>query len=245
MFCLSSGSLYPYGLNRVFEIAKETGFKGLEIVMNQGYDSSDASYLQELSQKNALPIVALKTPTEGNSPKKIEQALKIAGQIKIPIITVRSPLFTDFKFTQWFKTELPKLQKNTNIKIAVENVPYEKGGFLPKYAMRNLEDLRRFDHLCLDTSHIVTQKLNLLKVYGVVHKRIALVHLSNYNNNQHHQLLKDGIVPLESFLTKLKADEFAEPVILKVTPEALGGDDLNLVKTNLKAQIAFYDKYFA
>ena len=219
------------------------GFDGLEIAMNDTYDTFDAAYLQHLSGEYGVKIVALKTPVEGNSPQKIELALKIAKETSIPIVVVRPPLFTDFKFTQWFKSELPKIQKDIKTKIAVENVPAEKGKLLPKFAVKNIEDLRRFDHVCLDTSHLVTQKLNLLKVYGVVHKRLALVHLSNYNEG-HHQLLNEGIVPLESFLTKLRNDEFNEPIVLKVTPEALGGNDLVKVKETLKAQMAFYEKYF-
>jgi sugar phosphate isomerase/epimerase len=244
MFCLSTGSLCLFGLNRIFEIAKETGFGGLEVVLSESYDTYDAAYLQKLSTEHNLPIVSLKVPSFMNTIPRIELAIKLADQLKVPTVVVCSPLFTDFRFTQWFKTELPKIQKNVSFKIAVENVPAEGGSFIPKYALRNIEDLRRFDWLCLDTSYLVTQRLNLLKVYGVIHKRLALVHISNYNDNKHHQLLGEGIVPLESFLTKIKADKFDAPIILKLTPEALGGNDLEKVKENLKKSITFYEKYF-
>lgn len=243
MFILSSGCLYKYGLNRIFEFAKDAGFEGVEIVMNEIFDTRDADYINKLQEHFAMPVVAM-TLLSITSSKKVKVAIDVAQAIKAPTVILRSPLFTDFKLAQWFKNELPKLQKKTNIQLAVENTPAGKGFFLPQFALRNIEELRRFEYLCLDTSHLVTQKLSLLRVYKLIHKRLVHVHISNFNAGKEHQFLDEGEVPLESFLTHLKRDGFDKPISLKVTPEVLGGNDASEVAKRLKKARDFYEEYY-
>ena len=46
MFVLATGTIHRYGLNRIFEIAKELEFEGIEIFMNEVYDTYDKEYLK-------------------------------------------------------------------------------------------------------------------------------------------------------------------------------------------------------
>jgi len=58
MITLSTGSLYPYSLSRIFEIAYKAGFQGVELLLrnqndNAYLDSWDVVYLKEL-EKNII-----------------------------------------------------------------------------------------------------------------------------------------------------------------------------------------------
>ena len=50
MIALSTGSLYSYGLARTFELAKETGFDGVELMVDHRWDARQADYLKPASR---------------------------------------------------------------------------------------------------------------------------------------------------------------------------------------------------
>lgn len=243
MLVLSTGSLYRYGLNRIFEFTKEAGYDAIEIVLNDIYDTRDGNYIKGLMKDYDLPVAAITMPVN-NSPNKVHFAVELAEQLESDVVTLRPPLFTDFKFTQWFKNNLPKMQNETKTQIAVENVPAGRGFFLPQFSLRNIEDLKRFTHTSLDTSHLVTQKLHLLKVYEMIKRRLSYVHLSNWHKGDEHHMLDEGLLPLESFLTHLKRDGYDGPISIKLNLRAMGAGDNDAVRRNLQKCKKFYERYY-
>jgi hypothetical protein len=53
-----------------------------------------------------------------------------------------------------------------------------------------------------------------------------------------------GILPLESFLAKLKSTDYKGAISLKVKPEYLEAGNDKAVLKNLKECLAFCEKYF-
>jgi len=106
MLTLSSGSLYKYGLARIFAIAKEFDFEAIELVINPDcYDTYHEDYLRELINSTGIPIVGIATPVVTSKAKTIRNALTLAENLNIPNLIVRPPFFTDFRFTSWFKNQ--------------------------------------------------------------------------------------------------------------------------------------------
>jgi len=245
MLTLSTGSLYKYGLTRIFDLAKEFGYEAIELVINSDcYDTYQESYLKEVIKNSQIPIVGLSTPVSTSKAKTIRNALKLAEKLSIPNLIVRPPFFTDFRFTSWFKRELPKIQNKTKVNIAVVNVPAGKSFILPKFALGNINELKRYNHVCLDTSHLVSRKIDLMRVYQLFKSRLSFIHLSNWHKNNEHWMVNEGILPLESFLTKLAKDGYQGPIAVKLNLENMGGDDLTVVRKQLKACKDFYDEYY-
>ena len=245
MFVLATGTLYKYGLNRIFQIAKELEFDGIELFMNNNvYDTTDKEYLKNLVDTYNIPIVGLKIPNDVNTPAKVRDAISFAEDLNIPVVILRVPRFTDFKFTNWFKKYLPKLQDKTNVKIAIENAPSGTGFILPEYSIGAMNEMKRFSYICLDTSHLVTRKADLIRTYESMKKHIAFIHLSNWHKNNEHWMLHEGILPIESFLSKLATDGYQGPISLKLDLEVIGKDKINLVIKNVKQAKDFYTKYF-
>lgn len=244
MLALSTGSLHRYGLNRIFEFAKEAEYDGIGLVMNEVFDTRDPNYINKLVDHFKLPVVGVSV-YNCNQQKKIEAAIELALKINAPHVILRPPQFIDVQFSNWFRNELPKLQKKyTKTKIAVENPPGSKKVFIPEYSFQNIEALKRFQYLSLDTSHVAMQQLPILRVFKMVHKRLVFIHLSNFDKGKPHQLLNEGEVPIESFLTNLKKEEFDAPICVKFTLESIGAGDNATVLKNLKATKDLYDKYY-
>ena len=62
MLALSTGSLYTYGLDRVFDLAKEAGFDGIEVLVDGRWDTRQDDYLKHLMDRHGLPVVSLHSP---------------------------------------------------------------------------------------------------------------------------------------------------------------------------------------
>lgn len=245
MITLHTESLHKYGLNRIFEFAKQAGYDGIEIgVSKSNFDTQNAEYIKSLSDKYKMPIVALHSPVNG-SEKNVTFVLEMAIFLKCPVVIITPPKLLDFKFTNWLKKEVPKIRKKSNIQIALANSRGDTFlGFLPARALNNISDLKKFGMVSLDCSSTVSKKWDLIRIYEHLKKLVVHVHISNVRHHKEYSLPNSGILPLESFLKKLKTNKFKGAISLRVRPKELGaGDDEKVIK-NLKKSKDFIDEYF-
>lgn len=246
MIALHTNSLSKYGLNRIFEFAKEAGYDGIEIgVDKNNYDTQNAEYIKKLSDEYKLPIVALHSPQNGTA-ESVKHVVEMAVYLKCPVVVITPPKLLDFKFTNWLKKETPKLRKKKHIQIALVNAPGKTVlGFLPDRAMNSLADMKKFGMAALDTSSAASKKWgNLMSVYRHLKKLLVHVHLSNINKHKDYALPIEGILPLESFLKKLKSENYKGVISIRVRPSQLSAGDDDKVVAKLKKVKEFVDEYF-
>ncbi len=245
MLAITTDSFAGYGLDHTFKLVKKAGLDGIEVVINHGeFDTQNADYLKELSERYKLPIVALSTQVEMNA-KKAQRTVALAEQIGIPLVTLTPPNIFDFNYKKWLKEEAPLLRRKKNVKIALVNPPVKMMfGIFPKYAFNDIYELKQFDDIAFDTSNIVGRTEPLLEIYSILKSKICHVHLSNVKHEQTHTLLTDGSVPLESFLTRLAREKFEGVLAMKFSPKALRAGDNEKVLANLESCKKFVTKYF-
>lgn len=245
MIALHSSSLHKYGLNRIFEFAKEAGYDAIEIQVDKNnYDTQNAEYIKKLSNEFDLLIVALHAPENGTQ-KSVEHVVDMAIYLKCPVVVVSSPKLTDFKYTRWLKKEAPLLRKKKHIELALSNSGGKTLlGFLPERALNNVADLKKFGRVSLDTSMTSSKKQDLIRFYEKLRKLIVHIHLSNVRRRKEYSLPNDGILPLESFLKKLKDNKYEGAISIRVRPAELdAGDDEKVIK-KLKKVKKFVEDYF-
>jgi sugar phosphate isomerase/epimerase len=99
MIALSTGSLYTYGLARVFELAAQVGYAGIEVLVDHRPDTRDPAYLRRLSGDHGLPIVALHSPFSRNVPGwpddqlgRLARTLSLARELEVPTVVVHLPV---------------------------------------------------------------------------------------------------------------------------------------------------------
>lgn len=245
MLALSTDSLRGYGLNRIFQIVKDAGYDGVDLSMDRkSFDTMNAEYIKQLSDQVGIPVVAISTPTNANE-KMIRMAVDMAKTVGCRIVVIQPPKFFDYKFISWLKNEVPKMRKKENISIALENAPSKSFfGIIPEHAMGNILDLKKFKHACLDTARLGKRKEDIIRVYGTLKKYLVHIHLSNVRSGTPYAPPEKGILPIESFLTKLKQDSFPGVISYKINGKYLhAGEDEKLMKS-LAEQKLFYDTYF-
>jgi sugar phosphate isomerase/epimerase len=246
MIALHSSSLSKYGLNRIFEFTASAGYDGIEISVDKNnFDTQNAQYIKELSEKYKLPILALHTPTNG-SVKSVEHVVDMAVYLKCPVVVISPPKLFDFKFTNWLKKEVEPLRKKKKVQIALINASGETLlGFLPARALNNLTDLKKFGMISLDCSSTLSKKWDLIRIYEHLKKLIVHVHISNVRHHKEYSLPNEGVLPLESLLKKLKKDNYKGALSVRVRQTELSaGDDEEVVK-KLKKVKNFINEFFA
>ena len=245
MIVLHTSSLHKYGLNRIFEFAKKAGYDGIEIeVSKNDFDTQNAEYIKKLSGEFGIPVVALHAPVNGSG-KGVEHVIGMAIYLKCQLVVITPPKLTDFKFTRWLKKEVPVLRKKKNIQIALSNSGGKTFlGFLPERALNNIDDLKKFGMVAIDCSMIASKKTDLIRFYEFLKKLVVHVHLSNVRRHKEYSLPNEGILPLESFLKKLKLNKYDGAISLRVRPAELGAGDDEMVIKKLKKAKDFIKEYF-
>lgn len=245
MLAICTDSLRGYGLNRIFSFIKEAKYDGVDLNIDpRNFDTQNTPYVKSLIDQYQLPVLAISTPPTANA-HKIQEAVQMAKAIGCKIIVVQPPKRFDFRYIQWLKNEIPKLRQHENISIALENAPSDTFlGIIPEHAMNSLVDLRNFKHVCLDTTRIAQKKDDVIRIYKSLKKFLVHVHLSNVKSGTPYALPQTGILPLESFLTKLKQDGYPGTISYKINPKFIqSGEDLKMMK-ELEEVKKFYDTYF-
>lgn len=246
MIALHTNSLHKYGLNRIFEFAKAAGYDGIEIgVDKNNYDTQNAEYIKKLSEEYKIPVLALHAPVNGTS-QGVEHVVEMAAYLNCPVVVVTPPRLLDFKFTNWLKKKTPVLRKKKGVQIALLNAPGKTVlGFLPERAMNSLSEMQKFGMAALDTSSAASKKWgNLMSVYGHLKKMVVHVHLSNINKHKDYALPNEGVLPLESFLKKLKANNYKGVLSIRVRPSELSAGDDEKVIARLKKAKEFVDEFY-
>ena len=246
MLLLSTDSLRGYGLNRIFELAKKAGYDGIDLGVDFGlFDTVNAEYIQGLIKEYDLPVHAISTPKQ-ISQKHIKDVVNLAKKLDSKVLVLQPPKILNFKLASWLRKEVPKLREKEQISIALENAPAGTFlGFIPEHAMSNLSELKKFKHVSLDTSRVGEQRDDLIRKYGALKKYLVHVHLSNLHAGKKYHLLNEGILPLESFMTKLKQDGYPGALSVKIRPKLLhAGDSDEEVLSWLDKTKKFYDKYY-
>lgn len=241
---LATESLKGYGLSRIFTFAKTAGFDGIDLAMDEtDFDTLDPNYVKSVIAATGIPVVAVQTPKTTNK-ARIEEALRMAQTIDAHVIVIQPPKLFDVKLAKWLKEEIPKIRQKENISIALENASSKNMlGFIPEHSMASLGDLKRFKHVSLDTSRVAEKKDDLIRVYTTLKNYLVHIHLSNVYRGKGYAPPETGVLPIESFLSKLKQDEFAGSISFRVKPKNyhVGNDDKML--EDLKSSLTFCHKY--
>jgi len=109
LIALSSGSLYTYGLARVFALAAETGFDGIEVMVDKPDDNRNSRYLSSLSERHRIPIVALHSPFVSGIPSwpddqlgRLEHTVALAQELGTPVVVMHLPYRVYGIRLEWF-----------------------------------------------------------------------------------------------------------------------------------------------
>jgi len=98
VIALSTGSLYNYGIARVFELAAQAGYDGIEVLVDHRWDSRQPAYLRWLSADYGLPIVAVHSPFVVEVPDwpadqlgRLRHTVALAQEVGVSMVVTHLP----------------------------------------------------------------------------------------------------------------------------------------------------------
>jgi sugar phosphate isomerase/epimerase len=267
MLLLSTGSLYLYGIRRVFDLAAQVGFDGIEVIIDHRVDTWQIENLNQLSSDYGLRIAALHAPFVLNLPfwpasdgERIERTVNIAEQLEADVVVAHLPTRWPYSIVisqrrhipvphvwranhevvAWFEQTLPFLQAETPVKVAIEIMPLHRIFRWPinAHVWNTLAEWSQFEHLTLDTTHCATWGVDPQVAYDRAAGRVSHIHLSNFDGQQ-HTLPHRGKLDLAKFLRHLGDQEFGGHVVVETKPEAMEAQDLRRVRANLADSLSF------
>lgn len=275
LIALSTGSLHTYGVNRVFEVAREIGFDGIEILIDQRPDTFQPRYLNRLQQELGLRIVALHSPFfpaaswEGANLACVRRSVTLAQEVGAGVVVAHLPRRTsdvlvrflwqrdhriilpvpwggDREWLAFVRDGLSDLEALTGVTIAVENMPARPIGPF------------RWNGYWLNTpqemeaiDHITLDTTHV-GTWGyhllAVYEQLKdrVAHVHLSNfNGKEHRLLDDGCLPLAKLVERLAADGYEGIVTLETGPEPLRAEDEDQMRASLSRSLEFCREHMA
>lgn len=249
-FIFSTGSLYSYSTARAIAFAARAGFDGIELMVDERWDTRQVEYLQPILAEYTMPVLAVHSPFRAvngwppEQPQLIEKSVTLAEALDAPVVIHHLPNRMEFGFArfgrfrwqwpigatpsdqryrQWLEREYQALQARTTVKLCIENMPARKwrGRKINRHHWNTVESITRFPRLTLDTTHLATWDLDPVTVYRQWGERVGHVHLSNYNGREHRRP-EVGQLDLAAFITALVHGGYDGAVSLELHPDALG-----------------------
>lgn len=250
-FIFSTGSLWTYSIGRCFEFAAQAGFDGIEIMVDQRWETRQARYLHRLMDRFSLPILAVHNPFAAppgwpqDKQMYLPESVVLAEAVGAPVVVHHLPwrvgyakvqvgARTTFWLMPFVNPERPyrqwlvnggyaQLQSETDVKLCIENMPATRvwGRDWNRAVWNTPAQIKRFNHITLDTTHLGTWGLDPAAVYSQLTGRVHHIHLSNFNGREHRRP-ENGRLDLKRFLRLLVEDGYTGAVSLELHPDALG-----------------------
>ncbi len=234
----STASVLSRSLRSTFALFAQAGFTGIEIMVTKDPATQEPDTILELAEEYGMRIDAIHAPfllvtrtVWGTDPAgKILRATQLADEVGAPIVVVHPAYRWQTGYRRWLDEELPRLERTTAVRVAVENMfPVRVRGrtVAALHASRSLEDLEGFPDVVLDTSHAAVARLDPIDAARRLAPRLRHVHLSNNAGRgwDSHLPVDEGVLELDRFLDSLRADGFGGTVSLELDLRRYGDDE--------------------
>ena len=249
MLLLSSASLSGYGLHKIFLLAKEAEYDGIDLSIDfDQYDTCDTSYIDSLVQTSGINVLSISAPERRVTKKQVDEVLSIASNLGVPLVNLHPPHRLD-KEKDWFGEYLRVLEsKYPNITIAVTNAPPKTWLFIiSEYGDARPETIKKItSHTALSIANVEPESgIDLMKTFTLLGNTIAHVYLSDKTEERNYIFPGEGDMPLESLLIRMREAGYVGPFSLLVDPREISAGSDPLLVERLREARKFLLKYFS
>jgi len=225
----STGAFFARPLREAFERIRGAGFDGVEVMVTRDPDTQQPRRLRALAEDHELEIRAIHAPfllmtrrVWGTDPVgKIYRSIELAQDLGAPLVVVHPPFRWQTGYRRWLAEQLPGLAERTGVIVAVENMfPLRVPGrrAISFHAGQTLDEIERFPHVVLDTSHAAVAGLDPSQVRDLLGDRLVHIHLSDNAGRgwDSHLPLGQGVLAVDEFLQHLATEGFSGSITLEL-----------------------------
>jgi sugar phosphate isomerase/epimerase len=244
---LSSGCLFTLPLQKICELAVESGFDGVELIVNQDFQRVNSAKLVR-SLQNIATIHSLHAPFMeldgwGGVIESLKMSVSLAAECNIPLVNFHPPSWMGFEIGFWrWLYSVHDFQKEIGLDgevlITLENMPWTGKWKVNPHILSNTQRMVEFirDHnlyMTFDCTHMGSGKTNFINDFFLCYDsgRIRNIHFSDYGHNREHLLPGHGILPLTRFLNHLRNTEYQSTVTLELDTTEFPKGEHNILES--------------
>ncbi len=251
---LSTGCLFTLPLQKIFELAVESGFDGVELIINRNFQGINPvkliTSLQQITTIHSIHAPFMDLDGWGGPIGSIKRSVALAAECNIPLVNFHPPSWMELEIGFWrWLYSVHDFQKefglNGEVTITMENMPWVGKWKINPNILSNTERMVNFirDHnlyMTFDCTHMGSGKTNFINDFFLCYDsgRIRNIHFSDYGHGREHLLPGHGILPLTRFLNHLRASEYQSTVTLELDPRELPKGEQNILE-RLKEILSF------
>lgn len=251
---LSTGCLFTLPLQKIAELAVESGFDGLELIINQDFEGVNCvnlvRSLQEITTIHSIHAPFMELDGWGGRIESLKLSIALAAECDIPLVNFHPPSWLEFEIGFWrWLYSIRDYQKEVGldgqVAIAMENMPWVGTWKINPNILSNTQQMVDFirDHnlyMTFDCTHIGSGKTDFINDFFLCYDsdRILNIHFSDYGHGREHLLPGHGILPLTRFLNHLRSVEYQSTVTLELDPREFPKGEHNIL-SSLKEILSF------
>jgi sugar phosphate isomerase/epimerase len=172
LIALSTGSLYSYGLNRAFDLAARAGFDGVEVLVDQRWDTRQPDYLGSLQRLHGMPIVSLHSPFvagvqgwEHDQLNRLKRTVELAALVGARHVVVHLP----FRYAYVWINSTSLLNRAIALPLPARN----QDGDYRQYLLHDLERCQRETGVTVVVENLPCRRLGPFTYNGYQMNTIA------------------------------------------------------------------------
>lgn len=244
MLFLASQSFPRYGLERFFQFAKELGFQGVEIQISSNFDTQNPQYLHDLENRFGVKIAIISLPASG-AEELVGAFEEVVAEFPGTMVNVFSPEVFSSQYKAWMQKSLPQLCQRYRLRMNRVTAPFKSVlGIMPTRTEGSMHALREAGDVSIDLIALWKSNEDIMRAPGFLREKLRHIYLSNAQGGQGYTPLPHGVLPVESFLTKLAREDYRGDFTLKILPAHMHeGNDIRM-KEVIKESKEFFEKYF-
>ncbi|MHB8513584.1 MAG: sugar phosphate isomerase/epimerase family protein [Actinomycetota bacterium] len=243
----STGPFYMLPLGQAFEAISKAGYEAAEVMVTSEKESQDGATLRAMSEDFGLRVGAIHAPfllltrrVFSTDPlEKIKRSTELAQKVDSPLVVVHPPYRWQSTYARWCSEQLRTHNQSEQLTIAMENMfpVWIRGRGITFHRTTGIDDLRKFDDIVLDTSHLAVTGIDILRAFDELSERVRHIHLSNNlgAGRDNHALLTKGVLPIGAFLERLASSNYSGTITLELDIRPWAGQPAKL-RSVLKEQ---------
>jgi len=236
-YVFSTGCLYHLPIEEIFLLAREGGFDGCEVVIDQRFMND--GYLDRVQAcREILPVHTIHAPflkmkKWGTKVNELKRTIDIARVLEASVVNFHPPawLTMEISFTRWLNSvrDFQKELDCGDIALTIENMPRSgRRLMLASYILNDINDLIAFGeehnlYFTFDTTHLASFGIDIIAPFIKVFKtgRLRNIHLSDSSDHESHLFLGRGELPVARFLNTVRRLGYDGMITFEVSPGEL------------------------
>ena len=246
LISLSTGTLFTFPLKRVFRIAAQVGFDGLELIINQDFQKVNCRNLVH-GLAEIAPVLSIHAPFMpldgwGGPIDSLRRSVDLAADTGVPLVNFHPPSWMGFEVGFWrWMYKVQDFQKEVgreNVIVTLENMPWVGKFRMNPHILSNTAKLIEFIdeknlYQTFDCTHMGSGHTSFINDFYAIYAsgRIRNIHFSDYGHGREHLLPGHGILPLTRFLNHLSHTDYDHTLTLELSPHEFPRDEEIIVES--------------